>query len=77
MYRYSTTNMSIHLFSSTGATFNNWTTWYTSTGYVSDNVISLDTFRINGTSKSGIVTEYSYFYDAPHLHYFQPINNVI
>ena len=77
MYRYSETNTSLHLFTSTGTALNDWTTWYNSTGYVLDHVTSFTTFHLNGTRLTGVITKYGYWQEQPQLHYFQPKGSAI
>lgn len=74
MYDYGDKTMQIHVFSSTGTTFNNWQAWRvhsTAGSYDPSRTSGFVAGDINGDGNSDIISKYNYANGPTHLLYFR------
>ena len=75
MYQYDSTTAAIHVFTSNGSRFADWTTWYKDTAYPLGRAASFAPYQLAGSLKHGVVVRYNYldgYKSTPYLHTFIP-----
>lgn len=75
MYQYDSTTAAIHVFTSSGSGFADWTTWYKDTAYPLGRAASFAPYQLAGSLKHGVVIRYNYldgYKSTPYLHTFIP-----